>query len=280
MSTLKYRLIFSILALAATLLSACSAADAEPTATPFSVDAIYTAAAETLSAQLTGAAQAAPSATMTATASPSNTAAATETLVTAQTNTPAPIFIAFTSTPLASITPGPSPTPTGSATSRTLGCHDSTFISHVTYPDNSTAQPGAAFTKIWEIKNSGTGECAWTSDYRLVFVGGDSLGSDSTRIAQRVGTGATARVRLEMKAPTAPGTYTSQWRMATADWEPFGAVLTVIIKVPGATHTPTSQAANTAVPPTATNTTVPPTATNTPETPTSTPTATETPTPG
>ena len=274
--TKKYHLIFSILALTALLLSACGASGAEPTPTPFSVEAVYTAAAETLSAQLTEAALAAPSATITFTPSPSNTPGATETFQAAPTNT-AVFVVINTAIPLATFTPGPSPTPTGSATSRTLGCHDSTFISHTTYPDNTVVQPGQAFTKVWEIKNSGSGVCAWTSDYRLVFVGGDTLNSDSTRIAQKVGVGANARVRLEMQAPTAPGTYTSQWRMATPDWEAFGAVLTVIIKVPGPTHTPVSATVtNTPTSPataTHTATSVPATATHT-----ATATSTETPT--
>ncbi len=278
----KPYLLFSIFTLAAILLSACGASNAEPTATPFSVDAVYTAAAETLSAQLTNAALAAPSATMTVTASPSNTPPATETRVGLATNTAAALLIVNTPIPLATFTAGPSPTPTGSATSRTLGCNDSTFISHVTYPDKATVQPGQSFTKIWEIKNSGSGTCVWTNDYRLVFVGGNILGSDSTRIGQKVGIGATARVRLEMVAPTAPGTYTSQWRMATPNWESFGAVLTVIIVVPGPTHTATSAASatNTSAPATATNTNtpIPPTATFT-FTPEPTSTFTETPTP-
>lgn len=277
-TTKKYHLIFGILALTALLLSACGASSPEPSPTPFSVEAVYTAAAETLSAQLTEAALAAPSATLTVTPSPGNTVAPTETFQIAPTNTTG-FIVVNTQIPLATFTPGPSPTPTGSATSRTLGCHDSTFISHITFPDNTVVQPGHVFTKVWEIKNSGSGVCAWASDYRLVFVGGDTLNGDSTRIAQKVGVGATARVRLnDLKAPTAPGTYTSQWRMATANWEPFGAILTIIIKVPGPTHTPVSPTVtNTPAPPTATNTPETPTATNTPETPTATNTP-ETPT--
>jgi hypothetical protein len=277
-ATKKYHLIFSILALTALLLSACGASGPEPTPTPFSVEAVYTAA-ETLSAQLTEAALAAPSATITVTPSPSNTVAPTETFQIAPTNTTG-FIVVNTQIPLASFTPGPSPTPTGSATSRTLGCHDSTFISHITFPDNTVVQPGHVFTKVWEIKNSGSGTCAWTSDYRLVFVGGDTLNGDSTRIAQKVGVGATARVRLnDLTAPTAPGTYTSQWRMATANWEPFGAVLTIIIKVPGPTHTPTPKVTNTPTSPataTHTATSEPPTATHT-ATSTETPTETATP---
>ena len=280
-TTKKYHLIFSILALTALLLSACGASGPEPTPTPFSVEAVYTAAAETLSAQLTEAALAAPSATIAVTPSPSNTVAPTETFQIAPTNTTG-FIVVNTQIPLATFTPGPSPTPTGSATSRTLGCHDSTFISHITFPDNTVVQPGHVFTKVWEIKNSGSGTCAWTSDYRLVFVGGDTLNGDSTRIAQKVGVGATARVRLnDLTAPTAPGTYTSQWRMATANWEPFGAILTIIIKVPGATHTPTPKVTNTPTSPataTHTATSEPATATHT-ATATSTETPTETATP-
>jgi len=248
--------------LAALLLNACGAANQEPTPTPFSVEAVYTAAAETLSVQLTEAALSMPTATMTFTASPTNTAMPTETFQLGPTSTTGFILVS-TQIPLATITPGPSPTPTGSATSQTLGCHNAGFISHISVPDNTVMQPGESFTKIWEIKNTGTGECAWTSDYRLVFVGGNILGSDSSRIGQRVGTGAIVRVRLNMVAPTAPGTYTSQWRMATPERQPFGVVFSVTIKVPGPTHTATSPVTNTPIPPT--------------NTPTNTPTETPTP---
>lgn len=237
-----------LLLLAALLLNACgSRAKAPATATPFSVEAVYTMAAQTLSVQLTGMAQAQPSATPTLTASPSNTAVPTATFQAAPVNTTA--FIIVNTLPaLATFTPGPSPTASVSPTARTLGCNDATFISHITYPDNSVVEPGQEFTKIWEIKNSGSGDCAWTNSYRLIFVGGNILGSDSTRIGQKVGVGANVRVRLEMTAPNAPGTYTSQWRMATADWQSFGDLLTVIIKVPGPTHTPTSLVTNTSEP--------------------------------
>jgi hypothetical protein len=255
----------------ALLLSACGAANTEPTATPISIEAVYTAAAETLSAQLTQSASVMPSATMTVTASPTitNTPAATETFQVAPTNTS--LFLsASTTIPLATITPGPSPTPSATPTARTLGCHNSEFVSHITIPNNTVMQPGEAFTKIWEVRNLGTSaECNWNNDYRLVFVGGDILGSDSTRIGQKVGIGASARVRLEMVAPTAPGTYTSYWRMATPQWESFGEVFSVTIVVPGPTHTPTSPTTNTP-----TNTPEPPTntPTNTVEPPTATPT--------
>lgn len=248
----------------ALLLSACGAANQEPTPTIISVEAVYTAAAETLSAQLTEAALSAPTATMTFTASPTNTAMPTETFQVGPTSTTGFILV-NTPIPLATFTPGPSPTPTGTVTSQTLGCHNAGFVAHITIPDNTVMQPGESFTKIWEIKNTGTGVCSWTNDYRLVFVGGNILGSDSTRIGQKVGIGATVRVRLNMVAPTAPGTYISQWRMATPERESFGVVFSVTIKVPGPTHTATSPATNTP-----TNTPIPPTNTPT-ETPTETP---------
>lgn len=249
--------------LAALLLNACGAASPEPTPTAFSVEAVYTAAAETLSVQLTEAALSMPTATMTFTASPTHTTMPTATFQLGPTSTTGFILVS-TQIPLATFTPGPSPTPTGSPTSQTLGCHNAGFISHITVPDNTVMQPGQSFTKIWEIKNTGTGLCAWTNDYRLVFVGGNILGSDSTRIGQKAGIGAIVRVRLDMVAPTAPGTYTSQWRMATPQWESFGVVFSVTIKVPGPTHTATSPVTNTPIPPT-----------NTPE-PTNTPTETPT----
>jgi len=114
----------SFLIVLATIISACNLpSNAPPTEEP---NAVFTAAALTLQAQLTPIAQ-----------------FFTPTLPPAQP----------TSTTAASPTPVPSSTPVPSATSV---CDQAQYIKDVTIPDGSTFAPGATFTKTWRLKNAGT----------------------------------------------------------------------------------------------------------------------------
>jgi hypothetical protein len=131
----------------------------------------------------------------------------------------------------------------------------------VTVPDNTEFQPGTAFVKTWRIRNSGT--CDWEAGTKLIFISGDSLGGPSEVSVGAVAKGASTDVSVNLTAPTAPGTYKSNWQLQASDGVRFGSVFYAKIVVPApATNTPEP-----------TNT-PPPT-----DTPTSTPTPTNTPKP-
>lgn len=51
--------------------------------------------------------------------------------------------------------------------------NNAAFISDVTIPDNSVIAYGAAFTKTWRIKNTGT--CIWGPDYTLTHYSGERM---------------------------------------------------------------------------------------------------------
>src|SRR5215204_1683580 len=121
-----------ILALALMIVLACNAvvpATPQPAAT---LNALYTSAAETLSAMSTQgslpvATQPSPTGTLTiATSSPIS-------------------FQTYTVVP-----------PVQPSTR----CDAAAFITDVTYPDGTSLGVGVSFTKIWRIKNVGT--CTWT----------------------------------------------------------------------------------------------------------------------
>jgi hypothetical protein len=177
------------------------------------------------------------------------------------------VQIAVGGTPVTG-TPGTS-VPTATATFGAVGCNNAAFVADLTTPDGTKIKAGDTFTKTWRIKNTGT--CAWNANYKFTFIGGDLMGSDTTKIRRTVGVNATTDLSLDFVAPNAPGTYTGYWRMASDSGELFGTAFSVKIVVPGATFTP----------PPPTNTSPPPTVTGTP-TPTIVPataTATGTPTP-
>jgi hypothetical protein len=119
--------------------------------------------------------------------------------------------------------------PGTNATATSVGCYSSALVSDVTIPKGTKLDPGEQFTKAWQIKNSGT--CDWTSDFKITFVGGNLLNSDTTKIRQRVPAGSTAEISLPMVAPSSSGSYTSSWQMANDNGDLFGQVFTIEIVV-------------------------------------------------
>jgi hypothetical protein len=165
-----------------------------------------TAAAETVSAQLTQASQATP------TLQPTNTP------------TPTP--------PPATNTPTASPQPTA-----TVGCEDSSqFISDVTIPDNTVMKPGQSFRKTWRLRNSG--DCGWTTSYDAVFTDGASMGGPAAvPLAGAVPSKGTIDISIDLTAPTTNGVHRGNYRMRNAGGTLFGIVFYVQVRV-GPTPTP------------------------------------------
>lgn len=177
---------FTLLALFILLIAACTPA---PTAAPTAdISAISTAAAQTVIANITGTAQAAPP-------------------------TPQP------SATLALATETPSATPTvllsitfGAGTSGPL-CEVFQFIADINYPDDTGVAAGAEFIKTWKIRNVGT--CAWGSGYKLAYAGyTDKMSGVGQPITTVVQPGQDIEVSVQFKAPTKPGVYVSAWTMA------------------------------------------------------------------
>lgn len=208
--------LFSLLTIGALALSACNMASGEPTPTEVSLEAVYTSAAQTVEAQLSGTAAAQPSPTLTP--SPTETLTVTPTIGT--TNTPAPTL----------------PSSGGGGGSGAVGCNDSAFVSDVTIPDNQQIAPGTAFTKTWRVQN--TGSCAWNANYKLTFINGESMGGVTTPINQTVNPGSSADVSVTLTAPSTPKTYIGYWKLATDTNQVFGASIYVQIVVTGTPVTP------------------------------------------
>lgn len=210
-------ILFSLLTIGALALSACNLSNAEPTPTEVSLEAVYTSAAQTVEAQLTGTAAAQPSPTLTP--SPTETGTATPTLE-------------ATNTPAATLPPSSG----GGGGSGAVGCNNSAFVSDVTVPDNQQFAPGTTFTKTWRVQN--TGSCAWNANYKLTFINGDVMGGVTTPINQTVNPGASADVSVTLTAPSTPKTYIGYWKLSTDTNQVFGTSVYVQIVVTGTPVTP------------------------------------------
>lgn len=188
------KILIPIAALAVIL--ACSgpfvASTPQPAAT---LNALYTAAAQTLEGMSTQAVstQFSPTPTLSLSISPTVTATGF------QTYTPVP--------PL-------SPVPVSR-------CDAAAFVSDITYPDGSNVSLGSTFTKIWRLKNVGT--CTWTTSYALVYVSGEQFGApNAISLPTNVGPGQTVDLAVNLTAPVRGGPYKGFWKLRNTSNVLFG----------------------------------------------------------
>jgi hypothetical protein len=188
------KILIPTLALATIL--ACSgpfaAATPQPAAT---LNALYTAAAQTLEGMSTQAVATQFTPTPTLSLSPGSTATST-------------VFPTFTNVPPLSPVP----------VSR---CDAAAFVSDVTYPDGTNVSLGSAFTKIWRLKNVGT--CTWTSSYALVYVTGERFSAPAAvSLPTNVGPGQTVDLAVNLTAPSQGGRYRGFWKLRNPSNVLFG----------------------------------------------------------
>jgi hypothetical protein len=76
--------------------------------------------------------------------------------------------------------------------------------------DDSAFAPGQTFTITWQLKN--VGSATWTAAYLLRFYSGNAFGApEEVPLGREVLPGNTVDITLEMKAPTTPGNYRTDW---------------------------------------------------------------------
>jgi hypothetical protein len=194
------------LTLLASLLYACG--PTAPVVPTINVNAIHTFAAETVIAEFTQTARAAPptsaaTATVAASLTPEGTSAPTNTAV--PTNNP------FESTP------------TG------ITCDDAKWVEDVTVPDGTQMTPGQDFVKTWKVRN--TGSCTWGTGYTIIHGYDEKLEGVAEPLAGAVAPGEEVEVSVRFKAPANAGEHRSYWRMQNASGSAFGEFLFVTIVV-------------------------------------------------
>lgn len=123
-------------------------------------------------------------------------------------------------TPLATLA---SPSTTPPANSSRAECASASLTSE-TINDGTIFKPGEQFTKTWQITN--TSPCYWDTTYKIVFWDGDVLGGGYVyNLPQAAAPGQTLPISLVLTAPTAEGTYRSEWKLQTPDKINFGVGL-------------------------------------------------------
>lgn len=161
-------------------------------------NAIFTAAARTVEAQLTQYALLVTATPAPATPLPTAANALTSEIIIA-TAIPASETLA----------------PTGSDSAL---CDAARFVADITAPDGTPFTPGATFTKTWRLKN--TGSCSWSASYALVFDSGEAMGGPaSLPLPGAVAPGQEIDLSVPLTAPAKTGTYRGYWRLRNAAGE-------------------------------------------------------------
>lgn len=113
------------------------------------------------------------------------------------------------------------------------------YVADVTIPDDTVMEKGEDFTKTWRIRNSGT--CTWEEGTKFVWLSEEPLGAPVSVDVSPTEPDAQVDISVDMKAPTVPGTYKSNWQLQDPKGTKFGGVFYVQIVVEGdATATPTA----------------------------------------
>src|SRR5215207_6200495 len=127
------------------------------------------------------------------------------------------------------------PTLTPNPNTLGAGCNNLAFISDVSVPAGTIFQPEEQFTKSWKVANTGT--CDWVYRYHLVHISGDDVGGqDPVSLGKVIEPGKWTTLTITLRAPRAPGTYTSTWRFADQSGTVFGSTLGVNIVVKGSSY--------------------------------------------
>jgi hypothetical protein len=129
-----------------------------------------------------------------------------------------------TATPTPVVTNTPDAVLTATAAGTEVPCNRAAFVRDVTIPDNSTILPNSAFTKKWELKN--TGSCTWNNAYSVVFAGkGLSMNAPAATAiipSGEVKPGEVVIVSVLLRAPGEPGDYDGYWMLRSGDNKTFG----------------------------------------------------------
>lgn len=98
--------------------------------------------------------------------------------------------------------------------------------------DGTAFAPGAAFTKIWRMRNTGT--ASWGPGYRFVRVDGLSLGAPAGIDVPACAPGQTVDLKVSFVVPEEPETCTSRWQLVDPAGKRFGDPVWTTIQVKAA----------------------------------------------
>ena len=136
------------------------------------------------------------------------------------TDTPTATALSFpTSIPTIERSPTLEPSPTTSLSDCNRASPGEPF--DISIPDDTKMYAGQEFVKTWRLVNSGS--CKWSRLYKLVFFSQNPMGAHQEYfLPAAVLPGQAIDLSVTFFAPTAPGTYQSNWMLQDANGNLFG----------------------------------------------------------
>jgi hypothetical protein len=124
-------------------------------------------------------------------------------------------------------TPALIPTPTNQA-----NCTDSAlFLADVTIPDGAKLKQGKAFTKTWQLKNTGT--CTWNNTYSLAFLSGERMDAPAAVPLAETLPGKTLDLSIPLTAPARDGVFAALFELRSPSGRviPIGLMTSIWVKI-------------------------------------------------
>jgi next-to-BRCA1 protein 1 len=116
------------------------------------------------------------------------------------------------------------------------------FVEDMTIPDGCVVSPSASLRKSWKLENSG--ETAWPLGCRLEIQAGNptfGIQAESNQVGlPALQPGEYAVADVDVRAPAAPGRYTTYWRVCDPSGTQFGHRFWIDIVVAGSDEEPIS----------------------------------------
>jgi hypothetical protein len=205
------------------LLSGCNLQSAS-TPAPSDPSLIYTAAAQTVAANLTQVASGQFTPQPPATQAPIDSPAATATSPVQVQPTQSEVQPAQPTATAVLTTQPPAPIATQAPpTATAIPCDRASFVTAgETYKDGTEVVAGQTFVKTWRLRN--TGSCTWNSSYSVVFVSGDAMSAPAAvqLTSGTVAPGQEIDISITMRAPEIPKEYTGNWKLRNGSGVVFG----------------------------------------------------------
>ncbi len=100
-------------------------------------------------------------------------------------------------------------------------CDRAAWVKDITVPDGTVFGANTSFVKTWRLRNDGT--CTWTTGYKLVFVNGDAMSAPaSIALTGSVAPGQEVELSVPFVSPAVNGTYKSNWKLQNTFGASFG----------------------------------------------------------
>ncbi len=121
--------------------------------------------------------------------------------------------------------PPPPPPPPGTGPN---GCTlAATVVGDLTIPPGAQIDPGAAFEKVWQVRNDGN--CTWDGGYQIVFAGGNQMSGPNAGPIPATSPGQTVNIDVDLIAPSAQGPASGTWQLRASNGVLFGTLTVSIV---------------------------------------------------